>query len=306
MAYIKGKSIFGEYSQLENRVTAALLHVLNIGGERLIRYIFNETSSGFDLPDNTIKVETQVDKKIDSNSVPDGCLSCNFSFKIWIESKVRPNSINEKQLDNHCKLLETESNAVLLYLTPDNIMPKKLLDKSVTWLNWNTIVTMLNSYNSEDEVLTFLIEQFVLLIDNSRLLFDIKDRVLVVGGCFGEGIAEKYNFYACQAGRSFKNSKYLAFAYDNRIKQVFPILNGPIDDVKIAEREPKFAKDMPNQAKGLRTYFKLDTPILLNNVIINNIVDKNGKRCAFTQKQTYVSYNQLKKVTQTSDLDRLD
>lgn len=306
MAYIKGKSIFGEYSQLENRVTAALLHVLNIGGERLIRYIFNETNSGFDLPDNAIKVETQVDKKTDSNSVPDGCLSCNFSFKIWIESKVTCNSINEKQLHNHCKLLETESNAVLLYLTPDDMIPKKLLDKSVAWLNWKTIVAMLKSYNCNDEVLKFLIEQFVLLIDNSKLLLDYEDRVLVVGGCFGEGIAEKYNFYACQAGRSFKHSKYLAFAYNNRIKQVFPILNDPVDDVKIAEQEPVFAKDMPNEAKGLRTYIKLAKPVVLNNEITNNVMDKNGKRCAFTQRQTYVSYKQLNKATLTSQLDRLD
>lgn len=35
-------SIFGEYKQPENRVTAALLHILRIGGECLIKEMLRE------------------------------------------------------------------------------------------------------------------------------------------------------------------------------------------------------------------------------------------------------------------------
>lgn len=306
MAYIQGKSIFGEYSQLENRVTAALLHVLHQGGERLIRYIFNETSSGFDLPDNEIKVETQVDRKKDSGSVPDGCLSCDFSFKIWIESKIRSDSIDGRQLNRHCNLLEKERNAVLLYLTPDSDKPGILEGKNVTWLNWKTIVSMLEQYTTEDAVLKYLIGQFILLIDNSNLMVDVDDKVLVVGGCFGEEIAEKYRFYGCQTGRYFKRSKYIAFAHHNRIKQVFPIISGPKDNVVIADEEPLFAQQQPNDARGTRMYFKLGEPMPLPAEIENDVKDRNGKRCAFTQKQTYVSLKQMLASTKTSQLDRLD
>lgn len=89
-------SVFGEYKQPENRVTAALLHILKIGGKDLIDNILREKSAN--LPTDEILVETQVHEK-DSNSIPDGKLSCEFKFQLFVESKIKCNQIRKNQLN---------------------------------------------------------------------------------------------------------------------------------------------------------------------------------------------------------------
>jgi hypothetical protein len=54
---IESISIFGEYSQPENRVTAALLQILKAGGEELIRHISH--TFGFSLPSSDISITAQ-------------------------------------------------------------------------------------------------------------------------------------------------------------------------------------------------------------------------------------------------------
>lgn len=132
---ISNYSIFGEYKQPENRVTAALLHILRIGGENLIKEMLREED--FSFPDSDIKVETQVGN---SESIPDGKLSCNFNFQLFIESKVQLNAINQKQLNNHRKKISPDNdNDRLIYITPDNTEPKELEDGEL-WYNWKRIV----------------------------------------------------------------------------------------------------------------------------------------------------------------------
>lgn len=132
---ISNYSIFGEYKQPENRVTAALLHILRIGGENLIKEMLREED--FSFPDSDIKVETQIGN---SESIPDGKLSCNFNFQLFIESKVQLNAINQKQLNNHRKKISPDNdNDRLIYITPDNTEPKELEDGEL-WYNWKRIV----------------------------------------------------------------------------------------------------------------------------------------------------------------------
>ncbi len=54
---IQSSSIFGEYSIKENRVTAAFLHILDKGGEPLLRYVLGVANES--LPDNEIRIGTQ-------------------------------------------------------------------------------------------------------------------------------------------------------------------------------------------------------------------------------------------------------
>ena len=60
-------SIFGEYKQPENRLTAAFLQILKIGGEPLIREVAHRI--GFSIPSSEIDIFTQVKEEA---SVPDG------------------------------------------------------------------------------------------------------------------------------------------------------------------------------------------------------------------------------------------
>lgn len=86
-------------------------------------------------------------------------------------------------------------------------------------------MNILNDYQQDvpNPVLSYLIEQFELLITSLGLYDDHENRVIIVGGRWGEPIALEYNFYACQGGRSFKNAKYLAFYYAQRIQYLFEI-----------------------------------------------------------------------------------
>lgn len=62
-------------------------------------------------------------------SVPDGHLSCHYAFDIYIESKLGT-SINQEQLNKHTKLLETDQNVKLVYITQHSVRPN-ILRRSV-------------------------------------------------------------------------------------------------------------------------------------------------------------------------------
>ena len=139
-------SIFGEYTQKENRLTAALLHILNVGDEPLIRRIVEKLNK--ELPSNKIIITTQQKEE---SSIPDGTLECLFKFKIFIESKIKPNSIDATQLENHMKLIENYDENILLYITPDVERPE-ILDKEVTWANWTDILNWLEEYITKNKL----------------------------------------------------------------------------------------------------------------------------------------------------------
>ncbi len=69
---IEDISIFGEYEQAENRVTAAFLQICKIGGEDFIRYLTNQLN--IQLPCSEIEIHTQVKGK---ETIPDGLLESN-------------------------------------------------------------------------------------------------------------------------------------------------------------------------------------------------------------------------------------
>ena len=80
---IEDQAVFGCYSQSENKVTLALLKVLERAkGDALLRNLIEE-ADGEDLPDNNILLESQVTDTAE-HSIPDGKISCQYAFQYFI------------------------------------------------------------------------------------------------------------------------------------------------------------------------------------------------------------------------------
>lgn len=313
---ISTKSVFGEYKQDENRVTAALLHILYIGGNPLIQRVFGDA---IDIPSNNIKVITQ---SYQDDSIPDGEISCDCQYTIFIESKIKKNAINLSQLSNHSKLQNHSTNRYLCYITPDAVIPPALNNLSIAWLNWEWVTKILLGVIAEgiaSAVLKYLIEQFCLLIKhivykNKSTPFDLiypdifvsdgENRVIIVGGRWGEDVAVKYHFYACQSNRSFLEAKYLAFCYDNRIKYLFEIVDIKESvNLKQENISPEYFKEKePSYIGEPRKLFKLELKKTFTEDIINDKKDKNGNPCAFVQGQTYTTYDKIINAKKTTEL----
>ena len=155
---IEELSIFGLYSQKENKVTAALLQVLGFGGSSLLHWILSEI--GGNLVFNTIEsIESQPAQE-GTGSIPDGKIICD-NFTLFIESKLGC-GISEHQLKCHGKLLKDKQN-YLVYVTNNPNRPKEL-PVDVLWMNWEAVVARFEAYQTADKVLEFLISQFCKLV----------------------------------------------------------------------------------------------------------------------------------------------
>lgn len=303
---IEDISIFGEYKQAENRVTAAFLQICKVGGEDFIRFLTNQLN--IQLPSSEIEIQSQVKG---TDTVPDGLLESNFSFKLYVESKIKPNTVSTAQLNGHRKQI-LNSNDFLLYLTPDDAKPSILGETH--WANWLQIINTFNDYlqttqSDNKQLLEFLIGHFNTLLNNLNLLgytWDLNnDRVIIVAGSWAEGVALNYHCYICQNKRSFKAGCYLAFYNNNQIRHVFEIAKTPEDDVNLSLR-PDFADYLnqaePNYDGELRKVFMLKNAQNIGPVI-NDSVDKNGKPCPYTYGQPrYTTLPILLGANRTSQL----
>lgn len=313
-------SIFGEYKKQEDRVTAALLHVLNAGGQPIVERLFGDL---FDIPSNRINVITQSYQGI---SIPDGEISCDCKYNIYIESKIVPNAIDKTQLENHLRLTNPAENRCLCYITPDLSIPKDLMGISAGWLSWKDVIDCLQGIIADgiaDRLLFFLIEQLIQLIKHivyKEISLDSQDyqsykpisddeRVIIVGGRWGEDVALRYGFYACQENRFFMPSKYIAFYHQNRIKYVFEIEeikeSVEISTIPYVAQSDYFTKKEVNYIPQMREYMRLNLVHTCEPEILNDKVDKNGKPCAFIQGQTYTTYTKITTSTKTSQLSQL-
>ncbi len=305
MAKIQDKSIFGEYNNAENRITSAFLHIIRIGGENIIRYVFG--SKGIEIPDNDIAVSTQENNKA---GIVDGIISCNFSFEIQIESKINGN-INDWQLERY-KKAKSQSSRQLVYFIPDNTHNVGLL-QGIPYFTWTELDGIMNDYLKEydgiiGEVEKYLINQFKLLLENYKLIDKAANRVIIVGGAFGEEIAKKYKFYICQNNRFFKNAEYLAFYHNKAISSLFRVEKGyPKNDVNLRDKTLGLPEDFFEKyekyynEKDVREVFKLSEEITMPNVIKHEV--HNRKFYPFVRKQKYVSFASIENAKYTSELE---
>ena len=300
---ITNQSIFGHYKSEENMVTAALLHILKLGGEELINFILDARTQT--LPSSEIAVLSQVKG---NGSVPDALLTANYSFKLIIESKITTGQLNQAQYQSHLSQCTSPTDR-LIYITPHKTRPA-MLDNKVLWYGWREMINLLEEYSplGNNPILEFLINQFHILLENLNVCDFITDRVIVVGGNWGEDIALKYGLYICQNHRFNLDAKYIAFACKNRIKYVFEIIGMPQNDVDLSQDPQIAATDYltacePNYVNtDLRQVFQLKLLRELKPAIVNDTVDKNGRRCAFIRRQTYTTLEKLTSARHTSDL----
>lgn len=316
---ISNQAIFGEYKNPEDKVTAALLQVLHYGGHRIVCSVFDD----IDLPSNDINVLPQVQG---NGSRPDGYVSCDCKYTIYIESKISRKALRSKQaatqLAANRKLYKPNDAQYVIYITPDDKIPNELQNvPEIIWTNWQTVVDRLKGYDTQDPLVKFLIEQFCLFVDhivyqgkkavsaNSNSITAAipgKDkRVIVVGGSWAEDVALNYGFYGCQEGRFFLPAKYMAFYHKNRIKFLFEIEGDPIESVVLDANlvgAQYFQKKDPNYSGDPCKYFKLKRIHEFNPEIPNDIKDTNGKPYPYTYKQRYTTYDAIMKAKKTSEL----
>ena len=121
-----------------------------MGGGTLLDEILQGIGD-YGLPEKSLQIETQsyIDNK-EIHSVPDGLISCNYAFNIYIESKLSED-IKPKQLENHKKLLDEDRDDrnKLIYITTHTSRPE-ILPQDILWTNWTTLMDLLNSYKQED------------------------------------------------------------------------------------------------------------------------------------------------------------
>ena len=294
---IANKSIFGEYKNPEDRVTAALLQIFKIGGPELISYVFEDIDIDLEA-----EVNTQVGKK---RSRPDGELKANYH--LFIESKIQPWTVgkehNIEQFRNHQALL-SDGYTKLLYITIEDTCPTEIQPTpQIFWTNWKTIVSKLTKYEPvfNKDVIGFLVDQFALLIENvvtSKYDGTTDDnRVAIVGGRFAEEIALNYRFYACQPNRSFRPSKYLAFYFDKRIAHVFEIQEDPIHVNSLQDVIGKLGGYQLGQLdEGPRTFIKLGNEVQIEKEV------QHDSSTPFVRRQRYTTIDRIKAAHSTDDL----
>lgn len=161
---VKLLSVFGLYSQKENKVTAALLQVFECGGASLLRYALSKLGSDLN-PKSIDRIECQANNE-GTGSVPDGKIVCS-DFTLFLESKLDCN-ILETQKNRHVKLLKTPTY-YLIYITNHPVRPKDELSDEVLWTNWDTIASWFIQYETSDVILRYLIHQFKKLIPSLTL-----------------------------------------------------------------------------------------------------------------------------------------
>lgn len=322
--YIADMSIFGVYKNAEDRLTAALLHVIRYLGHDLVSVLFDE----FDLAPNDVAVRSQPKLK---GTRPDGMLSCHCDYDIIIESKIVKNGVRQDQFDAQKAYVEGGAGRYLIYLTPDDVCPSIITQQhNIIWMSWDKLVEKLDQYKAMrtlDTLAVFLIDQLILMkqniVDNCRHKavqnddevvssclrndgLEDDERVIIVGGAWGKPVANKYRIYACQPNRTFAPARYIAFYHKHRIEDVYEIIGDSEEAVDIRAAEPRLVQegyftDMePNYNGDPRKLFRLGKKISVS--VVNDKKDKNGKLCAFVQNQTYTSIHKITSAKLTSEL----
>ena len=298
---ISQKSIFGEYKNGEDRVTAALLQIFRLGGPELMNAVFEDFNINLDA-----QVNTQV-KKNGSKSRPDGELVANYH--VYIESKIYPWDVNKdhnvEQLGHHLDLIDKEK-AVILYITVDKTKPAEIPERDdVYWMTWTEITIRLTKYEPSfnKDVIAFLAAQFKLLVENvvfSKQVDETTDdnRVLIVGGRFAEGIALNYGFYSCQEDRNFKTPRYMAFYFNKRISHYFEIEDGPKEVSSLEDVRDQLPENyvLTEEDKKPHTFVKFNRKYSFETPITHEYPNP------FVQRQRYTTIEKLKRARTTDDL----
>ena len=320
MGKIENHSVFGNYSKTEDKVTAALLQILKVGGTEFISNFIGKIDD-IEFPSNEINIVTQTKE---NHNIYDGLLECDFSFRVLIESKIKNENVNKKQLEGLIENAKSAPNSYIIYITTDNKKPEELEKKSneveqLFWLNWAGVMEILKDEDirPKSEILPFLINEFEKLIDNLKLIDTPENRVQIAAGSRAEPIAKEYFFYACQNNRGRKESDYLAFYKKNAIKTLFKIVKvkNDVDLREIAKNNDEVRQYLdekePNYQGDKRQFYKLREvtvkdleSLKIEEVPVINIVhETRGRGKAYTMGAfRYTTIDKFIKAKTTEEL----
>lgn len=250
------KSIFSQYKQGENRVTASILAIFEKISFRLVEKILQILCE--DSNQSVLTFENQF--KADG-CVPDARIQGSFVY--LIETKIVcnafPNDNPKHQLRMHLQALDEESakHKRLFVLTPDRDRPD-IIDKIgsdlIRWASFNDLYEAIRevtaSNGSEDggswlesdlpivtEQERFLLRELVQMLFAERLIgVDSSDSVLVVPARGAIHEYESLAVYRCQPNRTFRSVPYIAFYHGRKIdRRIAKVLGKPIENVMLSE-----------------------------------------------------------------------
>jgi hypothetical protein len=229
-------NIFSTYGTFENRVTAAILAVLqslSLGRiDRLLNALLQSTE--FEL----VRFENQVSKG--GAGVPDArILSSNC---ILIETKTAKNAVSIEQLRRHLERLNHSPEAVtkLIVLTPDDQQPVEITeidDPRLAWVAFSVLDQAIEELLQDRHEVTsereaFLLKELQAMLQRERLVGATND-VLVVAAREAWPEYRKYHAYICQPERSFQNTKWFAFYSEGEVKPCVPRILEVHEDVEL-------------------------------------------------------------------------
>lgn len=327
--------LFSTYSQGENRVTASILAVF----ERISFAVVEQILQSL-LQEPETSLLTFRNQPTGPSSIPDARIRASFSY--WIETKTAARSVRLRQLQGHITALDSENDIDtqrLLVLTPDNRLPKPVLelnDERVVWASFEDLVKAINDaieideewITSERHVPTErereLLRELVRFLISERLVGRAQDEVLVVAARKALGEYLKYGLYICQPNRPFRPSSHMAFYSNGRIFHLVPQILGSIDQIMMTESTVReFAlenREHHEKLHELVAYLQeakstrlgemakiifLSEPedeatITLPHDIENDLVSESGRTIAFTQGQRYVSLDRMRRSPKTT------
>lgn len=313
-------NIFSTYSQGENRVTASFLAVIRSLSldriQRLLGALLEQ--SEFEL----VRFENQPSKGGDG--VPDAIIQS--SICLLLETKTERNGVNLPQIMRHLRRLNeaTESTALLLVLTPDDVRPtilEDLDDDRVVWTSFALLDQAINELLEDPkEVVSereaFLLRELQSMLEAEGLLANPNDVVVVAA----RSAWDEYNeihAYVCQPKRSFQQVSRIGFYSKGNIYSLVPSILETHDDVEMIRDAydgnlgalVNRLVDEDRREEGRRfKVFLLSAPdspdtLKLPQPIPNDKKSKTGKGTAFTMSQRYVASAALLEANTTSDLD---
>lgn len=315
-----GQSIFSTYTQGENRVTSSIIQVLKNLPINVVEHFLRMFS------ESDVKEFFHFTNQVKGvGSKPDAGISANFN--LLFETKMVPNSIQNKQLSEHLKLVK-DNSAILVYLTPDQTKPKVLDDKKVVWKSFQDLHDLITELMNEPTLILSERDQFLLrnlqdLFSESELLSKINE-VTVVAARKAWPDYNDHGVYVCQAGRSFRPTPFLGFYAEGKIQKHIAKIHKRMDgfvfsdesfdknpdllkNPKLKEKLTKWltanqwAKNDTLQVFDLSTIDDTETEILQNS-IKNDLTNSSEQGYAYTQGQRYVLLSKLKSAKTTTDL----
>lgn len=315
--------IFSRYSQGENRVTASILAVFRRLSLPAFEFVVSRMA---ELDGGLINISDQPSSG--GEGIPDGEISSRFRILLETKTATTADRVGDlQQLGRHLsRLKEDDGVSVLIYLTPDGAEPavvRKIADPRLIWKSFADLYEILKSAMQADEIVlsdteAFLLRELQLMIENEGLLPSDKTVVVVAAGAAWP-IYSKHGLYICQPNRTFRSVEYMAFYADGQIKQVVARIVARYKEITIAQLENKSLRTralaVANEEHGNPFYqgavqvFDLSgaddasQTIFLPRPIANDCTSQStGRLVAFTQSQTYVSIDALKKATGTREL----